>query len=146
MEQMITTETDLRERSKKALLLGILSEVIPSVLMILVYVIYLFGFAATLVQSDFHLDNPSPVFGWIVVMMLGFCIAGIVMIVLGSMAWRKARAIGLEAKASGVRRPPMSVVAHVFGLVGLIAGIALTVIMFVWTCIFGIAGAFVSAL
>lgn len=140
MEQVTVQEPTLRERSKKALILAILAEAIPTAVAILTYFTYLIGFFGVLIANDFELDSPVPIIVMVLVMLIGFVGAGVVMIVLGAKAWRKARAIGLDARESGVRRPPVSVVAHVIGLAVLVEGIAFVVIMLGCVCCFSFFG------
>ncbi|MBR0082064.1 MAG: hypothetical protein IJP98_04940 [Clostridia bacterium] len=132
-------QLELQARSKKALLFGILADAIPTVLILIGYFGFLFGLFGNLIANDWELETPAPVFSAMLIFFVGMLIAGVVMLVLGWMAWRRAREVGLEARAAGVRRPPVSVVAHVLGLASFICGIVLTVIMAALACIFAFA-------
>ena len=132
-------QLELRAQSKKALLFGILADAIPTVLILIGYFGFLFGLFGNLAMNDWELESPAPVFSSMLIFFGGMLIAGVVMLVLGWMAWRRAREVGLQARESGVRRPPVSVVAHVLGLVSFICGIIVTVIMLGLVCIFSFA-------
>lgn len=146
MEQVTVQELTLRERSKKALILAILAEAIPAAVVLLIYFGYLIGFFGVLISNDFELESAVPIVVLGFCMLVGFVGAGVVMIVLGATAWRKARAVGLEARETGVRRPPMSVVAHVIGIVALFEGIAFVLIMLCCVCCWSFFGLIFSLL
>lgn len=126
MEQSLVLADDLQKRSKSALTLGILSAAIPGAAVVTAYFGMLLGMIGSIPQMESN-GMPWPLLWGLGGMALALLAAGIVMIVLGRKAWHRARRVGLDARAYGVRRPPMSVVAHVLGIGGFASGIYLTV-------------------
>lgn len=126
MEQSLVLADDVQKRSKSALILGILSAAIPTAAAVTAYFCMLLGVLGSIPQMESN-RMPRPLFWGPGGMALALPAAGIVMIVLGRKARHGARRVGLDARAYGIRRPPMSVVAHVPGIGGFASGIYLTV-------------------
>ncbi|MBR0425799.1 MAG: hypothetical protein IJK01_06735 [Clostridia bacterium] len=133
METNLTViQEDLRAKSKSTLVLGILSQVIPTVLFVLFYIAAMVGQFAAVRHRATELEQLMPM---LLLLMGGFLIAGIVMTVLGGIAWNKARAIWREAKANALRKPPMSIPGFILGLSSFVSGLIVSIIFLIYTVV-----------
>ena len=141
MEQFLpTTNEDLRARSKSALILGILSIAASAAVFWIAYILIAIGMFPMLM--DWEGDPTALFFGKIAPrFMIALALMGLSASVFGWIAWRKARAVGLEARAREVRRPPMCVIAHILGLSSLIQGLIIIGTALLQLLVFGAFGA-----
>ena len=116
---------DLRTRAKSALTLGILSKVVPAG-MSLFALIYMFVLQIQRSKIPFPQESAFGMADFLVITLL----EGLTALMFGCLTWRRARAIGLKARAYGVRRPPASIAAHILGLRSFIGGIYILVSAF----------------
>ena len=142
MEHTLISVDELRTRSKSELIWGILSVVLPFAAYVIVYVFTVLAVFPSIMKGG---GNPTDFFfGQIVSgLMIGFLLMGILMAVFGWIAWRKAKAVALEARAYGARRPPTSIVAHILGLSSFVGGLVTIGMALVWLVVFGVLRAYV---
>ncbi len=144
MEQSILSDAQtLRARSKSALIRGILSAAIPSAAVVVSEIVF-FAMFFPYVFSGKVEDSPQGVFVFVAILLAMLLVAGIVMLVLGYQAWQRAKSVALDARAAAIRRPPMSIVAHILGLQSFVTGIILVVIMALYLIFAIVAGVLTS--
>ena len=127
MEQSLM-EQDLRARSKKAMILGILANVIPAVLIFLIYIGWMVGFFGYIGANYSNINGPESVFPLFGGLFLALAAAGVAMLVLGIVAWVKAKGIWTQAKEASLRKPGMSIAAFVLGLEAFVSGLIVTLL------------------
>lgn len=153
MEQqsLITVREDLLARSKKAMIIGILSAAIPPAVILLGYILFAVLIFTLGIGSGYLNDSgtvPIVLFASAGELLQAFLVAGILMTVLGRIAWKQARSVRKDAIDAGIRRPAASIVAHAFGIGSFVSGLICTVYsaayllcLAVFAIVFGIAQA-----
>lgn len=149
MEQSSLTviQDDLAARSKKALIRGILSVVIPVAVIIFSYIIFMILTFGLGIGAGLFDSNQTAIV-LVASLFTGYffflIISGIIMMVLGKGTWNRVKAIRQDAINAGVRRPATSFVAHVFGIYSFFSGLFLiiffTVLFLIFALVFIFAG------